>query len=102
MIKVGNIQCPIDGGKVILNNGSYYCMSCDLIFPKVKVNDHSVTDFRCMDRITSVTMNFDIPQAPLKTCEVHAFGIATNAKFNHISREGARKKYGSKLQKEVF
>ena len=95
-----DLQCPLDGGKIIENSAVATCVLCKTKFPMVNNGSEEILDFRCLDKSTNVTLTFRLPQTPLRTGDVSHFGIATDADFKCISRERIRKLYGTKLQKE--
>jgi ubiquinone/menaquinone biosynthesis C-methylase UbiE len=97
-----NLICPLDGESIVHQQGNYICESCKTQFPIVDVENREIPDFRCLDRITQTTLTFTIPQNPLPTIVVDHFGKATSADFQCLSREAIRKKYGTKLDKEIL
>lgn len=94
--------CPLDGGDMIKSGTDIRCALCQTSFPIVQVGSQSVRDFRCLDKPTVVNLQVTIPVKTLTREDVLQFGKATEADFTCMSREEIRKKYGTKLQKEII
>jgi len=100
--KIINLICPLDGETILIDHDNYICEYCNTKFPTVDVGDKKIPDFRCIDRITQTTLTFNLPQNILQTHDIDDFGKATSADFQCLSREEIRKKYGTKLDKEIL
>ncbi len=97
-----NLKCPFDNGQIIDVKGEATCNLCKTPFPMASNGEKLVLDFRGINKSTDVVLTFSIPQHPLKTGTVDQFGFATAVDFDCLSREEIRKRYGTKLQKEVL
>ena len=97
-----SLICPLDGGKVVEAGDVRRCATCQTEFPSVRIGSKSVYDYRCLGIHTVVSMNFTIPQATMELDHVLQYGKATEADFPCMTREEIRKKFGTKLQKEIL
>lgn len=96
------LKCPLDGGNIFKTAEGLFCEQCATAFPMVNTGKKNIPDLRCRDRSTEISLNFTIPQNPLRSGSVEHFGKATTVDFQCPSRESIRKLYGTKLQKEVL
>jgi len=96
------LRCPLDGGSISESPEGMACRRCSASFPLVDTGQRQVPDFRCRGVSTDISLTFTIPQTPLRTGSVERFGAATAAGFACPSRETIRKRYGTKLQKEIL
>jgi SAM-dependent methyltransferase len=95
-------RCPLDGGRILEAGGGLSCETCGTTFPMIDAGGRRVPDLRCLDKPADVTLTFTIPVDRLPTGRVERFGIATAANFRCPTRAQLRKRYGTKLQKEIL
>tara|TARA_A100001015_G_scaffold321369_1_gene451770 strand:- start:5866 stop:6765 length:900 start_codon:yes stop_codon:yes gene_type:complete len=96
------LKCPIDNEDLQITNSITSCTSCGITFPNEIINGKTIKDLRCIGISTKKVLNFTVPSNPLQTGDVENFGLATKSDYEHMHREKVRKKFGSKLQKELF
>lgn len=96
------LLCPIDRGNVVIDSNKIFCKSCQAKFLKVNFDLKQIIDFRCAEECSKVKLEFQIPKSFLNSQQLTKFGNATNAKFECMSREEIRKKFKTKLQKEIL
>ena len=97
------LRCSIDKAELHKKKDQYVCSKCGLLYPLLQIAPQRIIpDFRCIDKFSTLNVQFNIPHFMLNRKKIDAFGVATKAKFNHCSRNELRKKYGTKLQKEIL
>ena len=97
------LRCPIDKGTILQTNKGFVCESCHFEFPVVTDNTRRrIPDFRCSSFPQKVQLQSIVPQPFLKPETIESYGSATNSKFKCPSRQELRRKYGTKLQKEIL
>jgi len=97
------LTCPIDKGEVVQKSTGLFCKTCNLKFPNAEINSLcSIIDFRCTNSYSEVKINFQIPQTLLDDTKISQLGYATKTAFKCMSREEIRKKFKTKLQKEIL
>ncbi len=98
-------RCPIDKRALIQKEDTLICSCCHLRFSQVDVEGkRNVYDFRCFNQVNKVQIEFNVPQSllDLDSETIKRFGFATKVDFKCLSREEIRKKFGTKLQKEIL
>ena len=96
-----NYICPID--KLDLQVKEFgFVSSSGIEYKTVNIDGTEVFDFRCLDLTSSVSLEFQLPVDIISEIDGWKnFGKATEANFKSLSREQFRKRFGTKLQKEV-
>jgi len=102
-LKIEELVCPIDKGEITQEPKGLFCRSCNLEFPKVEFGSgYSIVDLRCIGNHSRVKMEFQIPQTLLDDKKLKKLGYATRVDFKCMPREEIRRKFKTKLQKEIL
>ena len=99
---VPDLVCPIHKTDLVGIEDGFGCSHCDGFYEKIEIDGSHILDFRARDRESSTRIDFRLPTEAISEQDGwKEYGKASEADFKTFSREQFRKRFNTKLQKEI-